>query len=89
MRKVPGIIAVVIALLSAAPQAIGAQEAAWTRKADMPAAWGYQAAAALDTKIYVMGGIPGVDKSGKVLQVYEPASGTWMRRATLAQLHPG
>lgn len=84
MKKVPRIWQLLLALLLAAPQTAGAQESAWTRKADMPATWGYLDAVAIGGKIYVMGGLfAGGSSSGKVVQVYDPASETWTKRASL------
>jgi len=81
VRKEKWIWQLLLALLLAAPLAAGAQEGAWTRKADMPATWGYQAAAVVGGKIYVMGGLFGSLTEDTPCQVYDPAGGTWKRRA--------
>ena len=62
----------------------------WAKKADMPTKRGRIAASVLDGKIYVMGGSTIVDRRGqpigktlKTLEVYDPATDTWEKKADM------
>jgi N-acetylneuraminic acid mutarotase len=56
----------------------------WTRKADMPTArgWMSRSSAVVNGRIYVIGGIDGVDRLPTV-EEYDPATDTWTRKANM------
>ena len=59
---------------------------AWTRKAHMPTARGFFGTAVVDGKIYTIGGSPNMvehDPEIAVVEVYDPATDTWTRKADM------
>ena len=58
---------------------------AWTVRAAMPSSRAEVASAALDGRIYVIGGVEASDNSSNVVEVYDVASDRWQRRANLPQ----
>jgi N-acetylneuraminic acid mutarotase len=58
----------------------------WTRKADMPTARSTHAAGVVDGKIYAIGGMVGSPTPWtglSVVEVYDPATDTWTRKADM------
>jgi N-acetylneuraminic acid mutarotase len=59
---------------------------AWERKADMPTARGFFGTAVVDGYIYAIGGSPNMnehDPGIAVVEVYDPATDTWTRKADM------
>jgi len=65
----------------------------WTRKSDMPTARAFPSTAVLDGQIYVIGGqLPGNGRPQSTLstvEVYDPVTDTWTRRADLPSPNGG
>jgi len=59
----------------------------WTRKADMPTKRTFLCTCAVDGEIYAIGGVtagvPGADRNPSTVEVYDPATDTWTRRADI------
>jgi N-acetylneuraminic acid mutarotase len=58
----------------------------WTRKADMPTARGFFGTAVVAGRIYAIGGSPNMnehDPGIAVVEVYDPATDTWTRKADM------
>ena len=56
----------------------------WTRKADMPTARSVASAAAVDGKIYVIGGaIKQLNTRFQTVEMYDPATDTWQKKADM------
>jgi len=66
-------------------------QGAWSRKAPLLAKRAETGVAALDGKIYVMGGATPTDQASPLNQEYDPASDRWRNRAPLPHglSHPG
>jgi hypothetical protein len=85
MRKVSWIWQLLIALLLAAPQAAGAQEAASTRKADMPTPRAALGVGVVGGLIYVLGGTSDGRTACPAVEVYDPATDTWTSKGTVPE----
>jgi len=59
----------------------------WTKKADMPTKRTFLCACTLDDKVYVVGGVtagvPGADWNPSAMEVYDPSTDTWTRKADI------
>ena len=62
---------------TAAVEAYDPGERTWTRCAPMPTARSFGAAAALDGRIYVFGGLDAAGKALDVVEVYDPSRDAW------------
>jgi len=59
---------------------------AWTTKSEMPTARGFHDASVVDGRIYIIGGTSSIPNSGTAIlavEVYEPATDTWTRKANI------
>ncbi|MBN2316876.1 MAG: hypothetical protein JXM79_23310, partial [Sedimentisphaerales bacterium] len=59
----------------------------WTRKADMPTKRTFHCACTVDGRIYAFGGVtagvPGADSNPSTLEVYDPATDTWVTKRSM------
>ena len=57
----------------------------WQQMAAMPTAWSSPAAAVVDGKIYVSGGLAASGEYSDALEAYDPVADTWTTLASLSQ----
>ncbi len=55
----------------------------WTYKAIMPTARGFVSGCVLDGKLYVIGGFPSHYSVTAAVEMYDPATDAWTRRADM------
>jgi hypothetical protein len=70
---------------SAGTTPVAGTPAAWSAKAPLPTPRSEVASAVLDAKLYVIAGFNAQGASTNVVEVYDPASDTWQRLASLPQ----
>ena len=66
-----------------------ATEDTWTQKTDMPTVRRNLWTAALNGKIYAVGGNPGSSGGLRTLEVYDPATDTWEAKASMSRARGG